>query len=135
MKLFVDNVPNLVVRAIIASHLPSIFCPKSVFAMDPDLVTKIASETEDKRVRRQEISDKLKALEAGNDLCKQYALRITSGQSVLILTRTLLMDVALPILKRTTSPASSLRSSSVASLAGETPDDGGPDSEASEIAN
>jgi hypothetical protein len=86
MKLFVDNVPNLVVRAIIASHLLSILCPKSVFTIDPNLVTKIASETKDKRVRRREVSDKLKALEAGNDLCKQYALRITSGQSVLILS-------------------------------------------------
>jgi hypothetical protein len=79
MKLFIDNVPNLVVRAIIASRLPSMFCPKIVFAMDHDMVSKIAAETEDKRLRRQEISNKLKALEAGNTLCKQYALRVTSG--------------------------------------------------------
>ncbi|KAH8678563.1 P-loop containing nucleoside triphosphate hydrolase protein [Tricladium varicosporioides] len=73
MTLFIDNVPNLVVRAIIASSLPSMFCPKSVFAMNPDLVKKIASETEEKSLQRQEISDRLRALEAGNDLCKQYA--------------------------------------------------------------
>ena len=79
MKLFIDNVPNLVVRAIIASQLTSMFCPQSVFGMDPDMVTKIASESEDKKLRRQEIGGKLKALEAGNTLCKQYALRVTSG--------------------------------------------------------
>lgn len=79
MKLFIDNVPNLVVRTVIASQLTSMFCPKSVFAMEPDLVTKIAAESEDKKLRRQEISEKLKALEAGNILCKQYALRVTSG--------------------------------------------------------
>jgi len=79
MKLFIDNVPNLVVRAIIASQLTSMFCPKSVFGMDPDMVMKIASESEDKKLRRQEIGEKLKALEAGNTLCKQYALRVTSG--------------------------------------------------------
>jgi len=79
MKLFIDNVPNLVVRAIIASQLPSKFCPKSVFGMDPDMVTKIASESEDKKLHRQEIGEKLKALEAGNTLYKQYALRVTSG--------------------------------------------------------
>jgi hypothetical protein len=84
MKLFIDNVPNLVVRAIIAFQLSSIFCPKSVFAMSPDLVTKIASETEQNRVRRREINEKLKALEAGNDLCKQYALRITSSKLIRI---------------------------------------------------
>ncbi|KAJ4290872.1 hypothetical protein N0V90_010068 [Kalmusia sp. IMI 367209] len=76
IKLFIDNVPNLVVRAIIASRLPAMFCPQSVCAMSPDLVRKIASETEDKTVRRQELSAKLTALEAGHDLCKQYALRV-----------------------------------------------------------
>jgi hypothetical protein len=80
MKLFIDNVPNLVVRAIIASRLTSMFCPKSVFVMDPVMVAKIASESEDKKLLRQEINEKLKALEAGNTLCKQYAIRVSSGQ-------------------------------------------------------
>lgn len=77
MKLFIDNVPNLVVRTTIASQLASMFSPKSVFAMESNIVAKIASESEEKKVRRQEISEKLKALEAGNALCKQYALRVT----------------------------------------------------------
>lgn len=47
--------------------------------MDPDIVTRIASESEDKKLCCQEIGEKLKALEAGNTLCKQYALRVTSG--------------------------------------------------------
>lgn len=81
MKLFIDNVPNLVVRRVIASQLSSMFCPKSVFTMDPEIVAKIASESEEKKLRRQEISEKLKALEAGNTLCKQHALRVTSSQS------------------------------------------------------
>ncbi|TKA65559.1 hypothetical protein B0A49_06862 [Cryomyces minteri] len=80
MKLFVDNVPNLVVRAIIASQLPSMFCPKSVYAMDSATVKKIASETEDKQIRRRELSEKLAALDAGSALCKQYALRVTSAR-------------------------------------------------------
>ena len=79
MKLFIDNVSNLIVRAIIASQLTFMFCLKSVFGMNFDMVTKIASETEDKKLRRQEIGGKLKALKAGNTLCKQYALRVTSG--------------------------------------------------------
>jgi hypothetical protein len=49
-------------------------------------VEKIALGTEDKRLCWQEISDKLKALEAGNNLYKQYALRVASGRSVSILT-------------------------------------------------
>ena len=78
MKLFIDNVSNLIVRTIIASQLTSMFCSKSVFAMEPDLMTKIAAKSEDKKLRRQEISEKLKILEAGNILCKQYALRVTT---------------------------------------------------------
>ncbi len=79
MKLFIDNVSNLIVRAIIASQLTFMFCLKSVFGMNFDMVTKIASETEDKKLRRQEIGGKLKALEVGNTHCKQYALCVTSG--------------------------------------------------------
>ena len=78
-KLFIDNVPNLVVRKIIASQLTSMFCPKSVFTMDADIVGKIAAESEEKKLRREGITEKLKALKAGNELCKQYALRVTSG--------------------------------------------------------
>lgn len=79
MKLFIDNVPNLVVRANIASRLSTLFCPKSVFVMKPDTVKKIASETEEKKAQREDICSRLKTLKAGNDLCRQYALRVTSG--------------------------------------------------------
>ncbi|KAF1960874.1 hypothetical protein CC80DRAFT_590193 [Byssothecium circinans] len=58
------------------------FCPKSVLAMSPDLIKRIASELEDKTIQRKEINDKLVALEAGNDLCKQYALHVTSDLPV-----------------------------------------------------
>lgn len=81
MTLFIDNVPNQLVRAIIVSPLANMFCPKSVIAMSHDLIGKLASETEEKAVLRKEISDKLTALDAGNELCKQYALRVTSGWS------------------------------------------------------
>lgn len=82
MKLFINNVSNLIVRAIITSQLTSMFCFKSVFAMNFYIVTKIASESEDKKLQRQEISEKLKVLKAGNTLCKQYAHRVTSDQSL-----------------------------------------------------
>ncbi len=68
MKLFINNVPNLMVRAIIASQLTSMLCLKSVFAMDPYIVTKIASESEDMKLQRQKISENLKALKADNTL-------------------------------------------------------------------
>ncbi len=78
MKLFIDNVSNLIVRAIIAFQLTFMFCLKSVFEMNFDMMMKIASESENKKLRRQEIDEKLKVLKASNTLCKQYALRVTS---------------------------------------------------------
>lgn len=93
MKLFIDNVPNLVVRANIASRLSSLFCPKSVFAMNHELVAKIASESEEKKAQRQDICNRLSALEAGNELCKQYALRVTSGSSSQLRVRSPLTDI------------------------------------------
>lgn len=82
MKLFIDNVSNLIVRAIITFQLTFMFCFKSVFAMNLYIVTKIVSESEDKKLQRQEISEKLKILKADNTLCKQYAHRVTSDQSL-----------------------------------------------------
>jgi len=58
------------------------FCPKSILQAVPDIMTKIASESEDKKLRGQEIGEKLKALEVGNTLCKYHALRVTSGLSL-----------------------------------------------------
>lgn len=103
MKLFIDNVPNLVVRANIASRLSTLFCPKSVFAMNPVTMRKIASETEEKKAQRQEVCSKLESLKAGNNLCKQYALRVTSGQSSCIYVKLSLIETVFPNLERVAS--------------------------------
>lgn len=76
MKLFINNVSNLIVQTIIAFQLTFIFCCKSIFAMKPDLITKIAAESENKKLRRQKISEELKILKTDNILCKQYFSRV-----------------------------------------------------------
>ncbi len=78
MKLFIDNVSNLIIQTIIAFQLTFMFCFKSVFEINFDMMTKIASESENKKLRCQEINEKLKVLKVDNTLCKQYALRVTS---------------------------------------------------------
>lgn len=79
MKLFIDNVPNLIIRTIITFKLVFIFCSKSIFAIKLDLITKIAAKSKNKKLRRQEISEKLKVLKLGNIFCKQYALRVITS--------------------------------------------------------
>lgn len=79
MKLFVDNVPTLAIQAVIIAQVPSMFCPKSVFAMDSELVSKIASESEEKKLYREELSRKLGTLDSGRQICKQYAARTTNS--------------------------------------------------------
>ena len=41
--------------------------------MDPDTIKKIAGETEEKILERNEILRRLTALESGAKICKQYA--------------------------------------------------------------
>lgn len=77
MKLFVDNVPTLAVEAVIIAQVPSMFCPKSVFAMDSELVSKVASESEEKKLYREELNRKLGTLDNGRQICKQYSARTT----------------------------------------------------------
>jgi hypothetical protein len=75
MQLFMDNVPTLAIQAPIIRKLPEMFCPTTVFNMKPELVTKIAGEAEEKIFERTEILRKLKTLEDGARICKQYSMR------------------------------------------------------------
>ena len=75
MKLFMDNVPTLAIQAPIARKLDEILCPTTVFRMPPDLVTKIAGESEEKVQEREKILSRLNTLEAGAQICRQYAMR------------------------------------------------------------
>ena len=82
MKVFLDNVPTLVIQEPIVNSVPRMFCPESVFAMESDLVKKIASESEAKILHGQELTRKLQTLEAGHRICKQYISREILGLSV-----------------------------------------------------
>ena len=61
MKVFLDNVPSLVIQETIVNQMPRMLCPESVFAMEPDLVRKIASDDAEAR----DIRDWIPYLQAG----------------------------------------------------------------------
>jgi hypothetical protein len=75
MKLFMDNVPTLAIQAPIIRKLDEVLCPTTVFRMPPELVTKIAGESDEKVQEREEVLSKLNTLEAGAQICRQYAMR------------------------------------------------------------
>lgn len=79
MKVFLDNFPSLVIQETVVNQVPRMLCPESVFAMESDLVKKIASESEAKRLQREELTRKLGTLDAGYGICKQYVARGDSG--------------------------------------------------------
>lgn len=75
LNLFTDNVPTLAIQGPIIREVPNIFCPTAVVSMDPDVVKRIAGETEEKTHERQAILRKLRILENGALICKRYAKR------------------------------------------------------------
>ena len=75
MNLFTDNVPTLAIQAPIIREVPKIFCPTAVFSMDPDMIKRIAAETEEKVSERNTVLRRLAILENGALICKRYAKR------------------------------------------------------------
>lgn len=84
MKLFMDNVPTLAIQAQIVRKLDEVLCPTTVFRMPPELVTKIAGESKEKIQEREEILSRLSTLEAGAQICRQYAMRPQSCEYIFI---------------------------------------------------
>ncbi len=80
MKLFMDNVPTLAIQGPIVRQIPKMLCPTEVYKMDTTLIAKIASESEEKTHAREEVVRRLTILEAGARICKQYAMRPSSGR-------------------------------------------------------
>ena len=82
MKVFLDDVPSLVIQQTIVNRVPHMFSPASVFAMGSDLVEKIASESEAKRLQREALLQKLRTLDTGYNICKRYVARGCSGMGL-----------------------------------------------------
>ena len=73
MKLFNDNVPNLVIEVAIIARLASIFQPKDVLCMEESVVHAIAAESLENQTRRQELSKLVEVLTKGAETCKEFA--------------------------------------------------------------
>lgn len=76
-----DDVAVELVEAKIVKVLPDIFSPMTVCTMPPDLVDRIAGESEEKLRRREELERQLGVLDKGSDFCKRFAGMKLVGKS------------------------------------------------------
>lgn len=81
MKLFMDNVPTLAIQAPIVRRIPDMLSPKVVSTMDKNIIKKIAGESGEKALLREETVSRLAKLEKGAQICREYALRPHLGMS------------------------------------------------------
>ena len=72
MKRFIDDIANEVIEAKLVSPLGGIFTPVAVSTLSADLVTSVAGESEENRVRREQLTKQLEVLTKGSDTCKRF---------------------------------------------------------------
>lgn len=84
MKLFIDNIPTLVTEVTLLAPIPRMFCPKVVYKMKPDMIAQIASESEEKKLEREELSLKLETLESGWGICRRHVARMKAGKLLFV---------------------------------------------------
>ncbi|KAI0116754.1 dynamin family protein [Daldinia grandis] len=72
MKRFVDSIAIEVIEEKLLAALSSILSPVAVFSMAPELVERIAGESQESRVMRDELTKKIDVLQKGSDTCKRF---------------------------------------------------------------
>ena len=75
LKLFIDNVPTLVIEVALIEPILNMFCPTHVISMKTETVASIAAENEEKKSIRDALTRKLTVLNAGATTCQVYAAR------------------------------------------------------------
>lgn len=87
MKLFIDNIPTLVTEVMLLAPITRMFCPRVVYKMKPEMVARIASESEEKKLKREELSRKLRTLESGWGICRRHVARMKTGKLLFVCGR------------------------------------------------
>ena len=80
MKTFVDNVAVFAIERCLLSDLGAVFAPYFVLQMNPQLVSRIASESQLDRHLREENEKRLLVLQAGLDICNAHMERKSSSK-------------------------------------------------------
>lgn len=86
MKRFVDDIANEVVEGRLMSSLPRILSPVTVFDMPANLITRIAGESKESQIIREQLNKELLILTKGSETCKRFVKTKTDGMSALAQT-------------------------------------------------
>lgn len=81
MKRFMDDVAIELVEEKLVKVLPDIFSPMTVFTMPPDLVGRIAGESDERLCQREQLEKQLDVLRKGSDFCKRFVGMKVAGEA------------------------------------------------------
>jgi hypothetical protein len=75
MKTVVDSIATQAVETQLVGRLRDLLSPARIIQMKPELVSKIAAESFNNRLQREQLTRKLVVLQAGLDRCKKHVGR------------------------------------------------------------
>jgi hypothetical protein len=77
-----DDIAAEVIEAKLVSAIDDIFSPVKMYQMSPELVSRIAGESEDSRTESEQLNRQLAVLGNGLHTCKRFAgFRVGGGES------------------------------------------------------
>ncbi|KAI1845364.1 hypothetical protein JX266_008459 [Neoarthrinium moseri] len=79
MKRFLDDVAVEIIEVVLVSALPAILSPVKVYEMAPELVARIAGESEEAQNQREQLTRQLEVLSRGAETCKEFAVTKFNG--------------------------------------------------------
>ena len=80
LKRFIDDIAVEAIEAKLISPLHDIFSPIVATSMPPDLITRIARQSEDNCAQRNRLTRQLDVLMRGSETCKRFVSIDTSGE-------------------------------------------------------
>ncbi|RYP32724.1 hypothetical protein DL767_005058 [Monosporascus sp. MG133] len=87
IKRFIDDVAVEVIEAKLVSVIDDILSPVKVYQMSPELVSRIAGESEDSRTEREQLNKQLEVLRNGLHTCRKFTGFRVGGDSVFVSAR------------------------------------------------
>ena len=87
MKRFIDNVSVQVIEMALVSSLANILSPLEVYRMKPELVARVAGESKENQVYREQLANQLDVLGKGAEICEQFDIARHSSRIIVIDSR------------------------------------------------
>ncbi|PVH90455.1 hypothetical protein DM02DRAFT_547744, partial [Periconia macrospinosa] len=80
LKRFIDDITVEAIETDIIAHLDTLISPIDMAYLPTDVVTNIAGESDNSRVRREQLTHQLDVLVKGSEICKSFMLKKLQGK-------------------------------------------------------